>query len=84
MSSRREIESALLALRRVIIVKTLARHGIVLSRKAEEVLALNDDLSRYRPRVITEDQKAKRSLIARTLLRLSRARAWLWRWGPAE
>jgi len=73
---RRETASALRALRSEIVVKTLARHGIVISRKAQEALDLSDDLSRYSPRAITEDQKVKSSLIARTLMSRPRAGAW--------
>lgn len=84
MSSRVEVDRALLSLRSVVIAKTLARHGIVLSREALVALTLNDDLSRYKPMALTDDQKEMPSLIARAAAKALASRSLAAAMGPCR
>ena len=74
MSSREDVEHALLAMRRAIVTRTLRHRGLVLRREAEKAIVLDVDLCRYRPSAITKDQKVRPSLAASALQWLGRTK----------
>lgn len=69
----RALREALLALRRAVVEKTLARRGLRISREALETLDLDSPLDPLLPDRIRPDQLAPPT-------RRARLSAWLRRW----